>query len=76
MKLAVKTPRPPMTGALRLKTKFESRPRPGRRRQAASDGDFAIAGGRFTDPDAAQNQRDERAGDGHWRWRGDAESRL
>jgi len=52
MKLAVKTPQPPMTGALRLKTKFELPP--GDQDvvdKLRLDGDFAIAGGRFTDTD-------------------------
>jgi hypothetical protein len=52
MKLAVKTPQPPMTGALRLKTKFELPP--GDQDvvdKLRLDGDFVIAGGRFTDPD-------------------------
>ncbi len=52
MKLAVKTPQPPMTGALRLKTKFELPP--GDQDvvdKLRLDGDFAIAGGRFTDAD-------------------------
>jgi hypothetical protein len=52
MKLAVKTPQPPMTGALRLKTKFELPP--GDQdvvEKLRLDGNFAIAGGRFTDPD-------------------------
>lgn len=52
MRLAVKTPQPPMTGALRLGTKFELPPGD----QDVVDklrlaGDFAIGGGRFTDAD-------------------------
>ena len=52
MKLAVKTPTPPMTGALRLGTKFDLPPGD----QDVVDklrlnGHFAIGGGRFTDAD-------------------------
>ena len=52
MKLAVKTPKPPMTGALRLKTKFVLPP--GDQDvvdKLRLDGSFAIDGGRFTDAD-------------------------
>ncbi len=52
MMLAVKTPQPPMTGALRLGTKFELPP--GDQDvvdKLRLDGDFAIGGGRFTDAD-------------------------
>jgi hypothetical protein len=52
MMLAVKTPKPPMTGALRLGTKFDLPPGD----QDVVDklrlsGHFAIGGGRFTDAD-------------------------
>ncbi len=52
MKLAVKTPQSPMTGALRLKTKFDLPP--GDQDVVDKlhlDGNFAILGGRFTDAD-------------------------
>lgn len=50
MRLAVKTPRPPMAGGLRLSTKFFLPP--GKRdvvEKLQLDGRFAISGGRFTD---------------------------
>jgi len=50
MRLAVKTTQPPMTGALRLGTKFDLPP--GDQdvvEKLRLDGDFAIGGGRFTD---------------------------
>lgn len=52
MTLAVKTPHSPMTGALRLGTKFDLPP--GDQDvvdKLRLDGDFAIGGGRFTDAD-------------------------
>ena len=52
MMLAVKTPKPPMSGALRLGTKFDLPP--GDRDvvdKLRLDGHFAIGGGRFTDAD-------------------------
>jgi hypothetical protein len=52
MKMAVKTPTPPMTGALRMKTKFLLPP--GDRdvsERLRLDGDFAIAQARFTSYD-------------------------
>ena len=50
MRLAVPTPRPPMTGALRLRTKFDLPP--GDKdvvEKLLLDGRFVINGGRFTD---------------------------
>jgi hypothetical protein len=52
MRLAVNTPRPPMTGALQLNTKFELPP--GDQdvvEKLQLDGRFAIMGGRFTNQD-------------------------
>jgi hypothetical protein len=52
MRLAVKTPQPPMTGALRLNTTFELPP--GDRdvvEKLRLDGQFTIEAGRFTDAD-------------------------
>jgi hypothetical protein len=49
MRLSVKTPQPPMTGALRLRTKFDLPP--GDRdvlEKLKLDGSFTIGGGRFT----------------------------
>jgi hypothetical protein len=51
MRLAVKAPKPPMVGALRLSTKFVLPP--GEQdvvHRLQLDGRFAIEGGRFTDP--------------------------
>jgi len=51
LQLAVKSPKPPMTGALRLTTKFVLPP--GEREvveRLRLDGKFAISGTRFTDP--------------------------
>jgi hypothetical protein len=55
MRLAVKTPKPPMTGQLHLQTKFVLPP--GKEdviRKLQLDGRFAIVGGRFTDPTVQQ----------------------
>jgi hypothetical protein len=55
MRLSVRTPRPPMTGALRLQTKFELPP--GDRDvvdKLKLDGAFAIGAGRFTNPAVQQ----------------------
>jgi hypothetical protein len=55
LRLAVKSPKPPMTGALKLATKFELPP--GDRdvvEKLQLDGRFSISGGRFTNPEVQQ----------------------
>jgi hypothetical protein len=59
MRLSVKTPQPPMTGALRLRTRFDLPP--GDRdvvEKLKLDGAFTIGAGRFTNP-AVQQKIDE-----------------
>ena len=59
LRLAVKTPQPPMTGALVLSTKFELPPGDvDVVRKLHLDGRFSIAGTRFTDPNV-QNKINE-----------------